>query len=389
MSATGDKTSYAPKSPDLSCFYSSTESHSTYNRPNPYVFPNSSTSTSGENHSLQLPAQTQVRPQVPPEVQQQLDPGSHNFSQPRSHHPQYQAHHYNNSNSISNGSAAATTSTTTITNHNAYHLPPQQHVSFAAYNNNNSQHSPSPYTHQPGAQYYHPPAPQQTQQQQPQYPPTYQQGYRPQGGPPYYSSYTDTPTSKGYLPASQSLPQQQQQQQQHHHQQYPQQQYQQQQPPLVFNQPTTSNPTNAMPRGKAAAQVAREPEIMDSPVRTKFPTARIKRIMQADEEVGKVAQQTPIAVGKALELFMVQLVHKSAEVAKEKNSKRITAPMLKQAIDSTNEWDFLREIVAKVAEEKEGAKSSGRPKAESDSDDDADVEVKKKGRGGRKKKAAA
>jgi histone H3/H4 len=145
-----------------------------------------------------------------------------------------------------------------------------------------------------------------------------------------------------------------------------------------------------MPRGKAAAPVAKGPEIMESPVRTKFPTARIKRIMQADEEVGKVAQQTPIAVGKALELFMVQLVHKSAEVAKEKNSKRISATMLKQAIDSTNEWDFLRDIVAKVTEEKEGAKSGGRTKADSESDDDVEAgEVKKKGRGGRKKKAAA
>jgi hypothetical protein len=33
-------------------------------------------------------------------------------------------------------------------------------------------------------------------------------------------------------------------------------------------------------------------------VRTKFPVARIKRIMQADEDVGKVAQVTPAAVGK-------------------------------------------------------------------------------------------
>jgi Dr1-associated corepressor len=32
-------------------------------------------------------------------------------------------------------------------------------------------------------------------------------------------------------------------------------------------------------------------------VKTKFPVARIKRIMQADEDVGKVAQVTPIAVG--------------------------------------------------------------------------------------------
>lgn len=32
-------------------------------------------------------------------------------------------------------------------------------------------------------------------------------------------------------------------------------------------------------------------------VRTKFPVARIKRLVQADEEVGKVAQATPVSVG--------------------------------------------------------------------------------------------
>lgn len=34
-------------------------------------------------------------------------------------------------------------------------------------------------------------------------------------------------------------------------------------------------------------------------VRTKFPAARIKRIMQADEDVGKVAQVTPHVVGQS------------------------------------------------------------------------------------------
>lgn len=33
-------------------------------------------------------------------------------------------------------------------------------------------------------------------------------------------------------------------------------------------------------------------------VKTKFPVARIKRIMQADEDVGKVSQATPTAVCK-------------------------------------------------------------------------------------------
>ncbi|KAI1158714.1 hypothetical protein F5B18DRAFT_67738 [Nemania serpens] len=393
MSATGDNT-YTPKSPDLSSLYMGSEAHSS-SRLNRYAFPSSGTSTSPGAYHLQPPAQTQVQPQVQPP----LETGSHNFSQPQLHYQyQYQSHpshHYNNNHRATNGSAA----TATITNYNAYHSPPQQqqhpqhpqHPQFAPYNNNNSpQHSLPPYPHQSGAQYYHQAPP---RHQQPQYLPPHQPGYQSQATPSsYYSSYTDSPTSNSYLPTSQPL------QQQHTHQQQQQQQQEPQQPPqppqqqqtLVFNQPTTPDTHNPMPRGKAAAQAAKEPDVMESPVRTKFPTARIKRIMQADEEVGKVAQQTPIAVGKALELFMVQLVHKSAEVAKDKNSKRITAPMLKQAIDSTNEWDFLREIVAKVAEEKEGARSGGRTKAESESEDDADAgEVRKKGRGGRKKKLVA
>ncbi|KAL4724968.1 hypothetical protein ACLX1H_008415 [Fusarium chlamydosporum] len=138
-----------------------------------------------------------------------------------------------------------------------------------------------------------------------------------------------------------------------------------------------------MPPRKTAPPAA--PAIDPSPVRTKFPTARIKRIMQADEEVGKVAQQTPIAVGKALELFMIQLVTKSADVAKEKGSKRVTAPMLKQVVETDEQWDFLRDIVSRVENEKEGSRS--KAKQESSSDEEIE-EPKKRTRGGRKKKAA-
>ncbi|OAQ68008.1 histone-fold domain-containing protein [Pochonia chlamydosporia 170] len=179
-------------------------------------------------------------------------------------------------------------------------------------------------------------------------------------------------------------------------QQYPDQLYRghiPQQPGLQFQQeyplkaspesPGASTQANSeMPPRRAAAQPPPPPAIEPSPVKTKFPTARIKRIMQADEEVGKVAQQTPIAVGKALELFMIQLVTKSAEVAKDKGSKRVTAPMLKHVVETDDQWDFLREIVGRVENEKEGSKS--KAKAESDSDEDS--EPKKRGRGGGRKK---
>ena len=156
----------------------------------------------------------------------------------------------------------------------------------------------------------------------------------------------------------------------------------------AFEQEIKDEYTMPPRKAAAAALVAEEPPspiIEPSPVKTKFPTARIKRIMQADEEVGKVAQQTPIAVGKALELFMVQLVSKSADIAKDKGSKRVTASMLKQVVETDEQWDFLREIVGKVENEKEGSKQ--KPKQESESEEEDAYEPKKRGRG-RKKKAA-
>lgn len=140
-----------------------------------------------------------------------------------------------------------------------------------------------------------------------------------------------------------------------------------------------------MPPKKSEAGASEPPPVDPSPVRTKFPTARIKRIMQADEDVGKVAQSTPIAVGKALEMFMVDLVTGSAEVAREKSSRRVTAQMLKQVVESDKQWDFLMDIVSKVEPEKEGSKAA-KVKPETD-DSDEEVEPKKKGKGGRKKKA--
>lgn len=43
--------------------------------------------------------------------------------------------------------------------------------------------------------------------------------------------------------------------------------------------------------------------VRDVNVKTKFPVARIKRIMQADEDVGKVAQVTPVIVCKSIPIM--------------------------------------------------------------------------------------
>ncbi|KAJ6090326.1 hypothetical protein N7486_009141 [Penicillium sp. IBT 16267x] len=112
-------------------------------------------------------------------------------------------------------------------------------------------------------------------------------------------------------------------------------------------------------------------------VKTKFPVARIKRIMQADEDVGKVAQVTPIAVSKALELFMISLVTKAAQEAKDRNSKRVTASHLKHAVAKDEVLDFLADIIAKVPDQPAGRKHE---------DDGSDQNDGRRKRGGRKPK---
>ncbi|KIW34810.1 uncharacterized protein PV07_01563 [Cladophialophora immunda] len=119
-------------------------------------------------------------------------------------------------------------------------------------------------------------------------------------------------------------------------------------------------------------------------VRTKFPVARIKRIMQADEDVGKVAQATPTAVSKALELFMISLVSKGAAEARANNSKRVTAQHLKAALMNDGQFDFLNDICEAIPDE--GSKK-GRAKSEAKSEDsEEDIKPKGKGKGGKKRK---
>ncbi|KAF2278017.1 histone-fold-containing protein [Westerdykella ornata] len=128
--------------------------------------------------------------------------------------------------------------------------------------------------------------------------------------------------------------------------------------------------------GSAPASGNQPKEIV---IKNHFPVARIKRIMQADDDVGKVAQVTPVVVSKALELFMISLVTKAAAEARSRNSKRVAPLHLKQVVTTNEQFDFLSEIVAKVADAPAPAEKSG---------DAMDVDSKKrKGPGKRRKKA--
>lgn len=82
-------------------------------------------------------------------------------------------------------------------------------------------------------------------------------------------------------------------------------------------------------------------------LKTHFPSARVKKLMQSDEDIGKVAQATPMVVGRAVELFMCALVEKALEESRSGHSKKISIQMLKKVIEDNEEFDFVQDVCDK------------------------------------------
>ncbi len=83
---------------------------------------------------------------------------------------------------------------------------------------------------------------------------------------------------------------------------------------------------------------------------------------------------------KALELFMISLVTKSADLARAGNSKRVTAVHLKKTIEGDEQFDFLNDIVAKVADQPDAGQEKGKGRKKEESESGEDEKPKKKGR---------
>lgn len=80
----------------------------------------------------------------------------------------------------------------------------------------------------------------------------------------------------------------------------------------------------------------------------RFPAGRIKKIMQSDEEVGKVAQAVPIIISKTLELFVESLLEKTLRITNSRNARTLSPSHMKQCIMAESRFDFLRELVKNI-----------------------------------------
>lgn len=80
----------------------------------------------------------------------------------------------------------------------------------------------------------------------------------------------------------------------------------------------------------------------------RFPAGRIKKIMQSDEDIGKVAQAVPVIISRTLELFVESLLTKTLRITNSRNAKTLSTSHMKQCIMSEQRFDFLRELVKNV-----------------------------------------
>ncbi|XP_074581075.1 DNA polymerase epsilon subunit C-like [Curcuma longa] len=76
---------------------------------------------------------------------------------------------------------------------------------------------------------------------------------------------------------------------------------------------------------------------------TSFPAARIKKIMQMDEDVGKVALAVPVLISKALELFLQELCDRTYSITLQRGVKTLNTLHLKQCVHSLSQFDFLKD----------------------------------------------
>ena len=70
--------------------------------------------------------------------------------------------------------------------------------------------------------------------------------------------------------------------------------------------------------------------------------------MQADDDVGKVAQIVPVIISKALELFMDSVVKEASKHAHETGHKRVIPGHIKLAVQRNAMFDFLEPNIEKI-----------------------------------------
>ncbi|XP_067469776.1 uncharacterized protein [Thunnus thynnus] len=80
----------------------------------------------------------------------------------------------------------------------------------------------------------------------------------------------------------------------------------------------------------------------------RFPPSRIKKIMQKDTEVGRIAMAVPVIISRALEMFLKSLLTKTCLITQSKLSTVVSVAHMKQCIESEKLFHFLKDLVERT-----------------------------------------
>jgi len=85
----------------------------------------------------------------------------------------------------------------------------------------------------------------------------------------------------------------------------------------------------------------------------RFSPSHIKRMMQVDEDIGKVAHAVPAMVARAVEMFSTVLVQRAGEITKQRGAKTMTSEHMSVVIREDPKFDFLIDLVEGIGESRE------------------------------------
>jgi len=91
---------------------------------------------------------------------------------------------------------------------------------------------------------------------------------------------------------------------------------------------------------------------------TCFPMARIKKIIQADENIGKVSSATPAVLSACVEIFLKEICTKSVETTRSKGSNLLIPSHVESCVSENASFSFLKQTVKEARSSEKRSKAS-------------------------------
>ncbi|XP_061742768.1 dr1-associated corepressor isoform X3 [Nerophis ophidion] len=81
----------------------------------------------------------------------------------------------------------------------------------------------------------------------------------------------------------------------------------------------------------------------------RFPPGRIKKIMQKNAEVGRMAMAVPVIISRVLEMFLKSLLTQACSITESKCSSVVSVAHMKQCIESEKLFHFLKDLAERAS----------------------------------------